>query len=110
MIDGDWSGWRLVDWSTTGGSLDRMRQRHFTEGNKCYLRVRGLNAILKAPVNRIETRSDQFDMYMLLDVNTEVYPMHVGEKFMMVLASTLNLDGTPDSGFFTPAYIADQKD
>ncbi|KAI7726851.1 hypothetical protein M8C21_002788 [Ambrosia artemisiifolia] len=53
-------------------------------------------------VNRIEARSDQFDMYMQLDVNTEIYPMHVGEKFMMVLASTLNLDGTPDSGFFTP--------
>ncbi|KAM0000051.1 putative RNA polymerase, Rpb8, nucleic acid-binding protein [Helianthus debilis subsp. tardiflorus] len=53
-------------------------------------------------VNRIEARSDQLDMYMQLDVNTEVYPMHVGDKFMMVLASTLNLDGTPDSGFFTP--------
>lgn len=53
-------------------------------------------------VNRVEARSDQFDMYMQLDVNTEIYPMHVGEKFMMVLATTLNLDGTPDSGFFSP--------
>ncbi|KAJ9558036.1 hypothetical protein OSB04_012650 [Centaurea solstitialis] len=64
-------------------------------------------------VNRIEARSDQFDMYMLLDVNTEVYPMHVGEKFMMVLASTLNLDGTPDSGFFSPGgrkSLADKFD
>lgn len=53
-------------------------------------------------VNRVEARSDQFDMYMQLDVNTDVYPMHVGDKFMMVLATTLNLDGTPDSGFFSP--------
>ncbi|XP_075110541.1 DNA-directed RNA polymerases II, IV and V subunit 8B isoform X2 [Nicotiana tabacum] len=51
-------------------------------------------------VNRIEARSEQFDMYMLLDVNTEIYPMRVKEKFMMVLASTLNLDGTPDTDYF----------
>ncbi|KAK2971321.1 hypothetical protein RJ639_037954 [Escallonia herrerae] len=52
-------------------------------------------------VSRIEARSEQFDMYMQLDVNTEIYPMHVGDKFMMVLASTLNLDGTPDTGYYT---------
>ncbi|CAK9134853.1 unnamed protein product [Ilex paraguariensis] len=52
-------------------------------------------------VSRIEAMSEQFDMYMQLDVNTEIYRMHVGEKFMMVLASTLNLDGTPDSGYYT---------
>ncbi|KAK4368325.1 hypothetical protein RND71_012117 [Anisodus tanguticus] len=51
-------------------------------------------------VNRIEARSEQFDMFMLLDINTEIYPMRVKEKFMMVLASTLNLDGTPDTGYF----------
>eukprot|EP00262_Sarcandra_glabra_P008064 TRINITY_DN21237_c0_g1_i1.p1 TRINITY_DN21237_c0_g1~~TRINITY_DN21237_c0_g1_i1.p1 ORF type:complete len:146 (-),score=32.32 TRINITY_DN21237_c0_g1_i1:177-614(-) len=52
-------------------------------------------------VSRIEARSEQFDMYMLLDVNTEVYPLSIGEKFTMVLAPTLSLDGTPDSGYFT---------
>lgn len=52
-------------------------------------------------VSRIEARSDQFEMYMQLDVNTDIYPMHVGEKFMMVLAPTLNLDGTPDTGYYT---------
>ncbi|KAL0919126.1 hypothetical protein M5K25_011202 [Dendrobium thyrsiflorum] len=51
-------------------------------------------------VSRIEARSEQFDMYMQLDVNNELYPLLVGEKFSMVLASTLNLDGTPDSGYF----------
>ena len=40
-------------------------------------------------------------MYMQLDVNTEIYPLHVGEKFTMVLAPTLSLDGTPDSGYYT---------
>ncbi|OAY68524.1 DNA-directed RNA polymerases II, IV and V subunit 8B-like [Ananas comosus] len=51
-------------------------------------------------VSRIEARSEQFDMFMQLDINTEIYPMHVGDKFTMVLAPTLNLDGTPDSGYF----------
>lgn len=41
-------------------------------------------------------------MLMQLDVNTEVYPMSVGDKFTMVLAPTLSLDGTPDSGFYVP--------
>ncbi|GLT57754.1 hypothetical protein SLA2020_307040 [Shorea laevis] len=39
-------------------------------------------------------------MFMHLDVNTEIYPMHVGEKFTMALAHTLNMDGTPDTGYF----------
>ncbi|EEC76521.1 hypothetical protein OsI_14307 [Oryza sativa Indica Group] len=54
-------------------------------------------------VSRIEARSDQFDMYMQLDVATDVYPMHPGDRFTMVLVPTLNLDGTPDSAFFTQA-------
>ena len=41
-------------------------------------------------------------MYMLLDVNTEVYRMRIGDKFTMALAHTLNLDGTPDTGYYTP--------
>ncbi|KAG9447283.1 hypothetical protein H6P81_013411 [Aristolochia fimbriata] len=53
-------------------------------------------------VSRIEARSEQFDMYMQLDVNTEIYPLHPGDKFTMVLAPTLSLDGTPDSGYFAP--------
>uniref|UniRef100_A0A1D1XXN8 DNA-directed RNA polymerases I, II, and III subunit RPABC3 n=1 Tax=Anthurium amnicola TaxID=1678845 RepID=A0A1D1XXN8_9ARAE len=52
-------------------------------------------------VSRIVAHSQQFDMDMELDVNTEVYPMHVGDKFTMVLAPTLSLDGTPDTGYFT---------
>ncbi|KAL6503335.1 DNA-directed RNA polymerases II and V subunit 8A [Orobanche gracilis] len=63
--------------------------------------------------SRILASSEQFEMLMLLDVNTEIYPMHVGEKFMMVLASTLNLDGTPDTGYYTPGNkksLADEFD
>ncbi|KAF8369395.1 hypothetical protein HHK36_027275 [Tetracentron sinense] len=52
-------------------------------------------------VSRIEAWSEQFEMYMQLDVNTEIYPLNVGDKFTMVLAPTLSLDGTPDTGYFT---------
>lgn len=54
-------------------------------------------------VSRIEARSEQFDMHMLLDVNIDVYPVSVGEKFTVALAPTLSLDGTPDTGYFTGA-------
>ncbi|PPD75272.1 hypothetical protein GOBAR_DD27802 [Gossypium barbadense] len=48
-------------------------------------------------------------MYMHLDVNTEIYPMHVGDKFTMALAHTLNLDGTPDTGYYTPVVFLQMK-
>lgn len=44
-------------------------------------------------------------MYMQLDVNIDIYPMHVGEKFAMSLASTLDLDGTPDTGYYTQVIL-----
>lgn len=53
-------------------------------------------------VTRIEATSHNLDMFMHLDVNTEVYPMAVGDKFTLAMAPTLNLDGTPDTGYFTP--------
>lgn len=45
-------------------------------------------------------------MYMKLDVNTEVYPMRAGEKFAMVLAPTLSLDGTNDNGLYSNQVIS----
>ncbi|KAH7433218.1 hypothetical protein KP509_07G059800 [Ceratopteris richardii] len=39
-------------------------------------------------------------MYMLLDVNTDIYPLQVDDKFTMALSSTLSLDGTPDDATF----------
>ncbi|EOA38655.1 hypothetical protein CARUB_v10010575mg [Capsella rubella] len=53
-------------------------------------------------VTRVEATSHNLEMFMHLDVNTEVYPMAVGDKFTLAMAPTLNLDGTPDTGYFTP--------
>ncbi|KAG2533875.1 DNA-directed RNA polymerases II and V subunit 8A-like [Panicum virgatum] len=64
-------------------------------------------------VSRVVAESEDSSIYMQLDVAIEVYPMCKGEKFKMVLASTLNLDGTPDTGYFTQAAretLADQFD
>ncbi|XP_004514482.1 DNA-directed RNA polymerases II, IV and V subunit 8B-like [Cicer arietinum] len=53
-------------------------------------------------VNRIEARSEKFDMFMQLDINSELYPLKAGQKFTLVLAPTLNPDGTPDTGYYNP--------
>ncbi|KAF5193630.1 Dna-directed rna polymerases ii and v subunit 8a [Thalictrum thalictroides] len=53
-------------------------------------------------VSRVEVEGEHFNTKMQLDVNTDIYPLHDNEKFTMVLAPTLSLDGTPDTGYFTP--------
>ncbi|EER90304.1 hypothetical protein SORBI_3010G247100 [Sorghum bicolor] len=63
-------------------------------------------------VTRIEATSEN-EMYMQLDVATEVYAMKLGDTFNMVLALTLNLDGSTDAGYYTQAgrkTLADDYD
>ncbi|XP_020203838.1 DNA-directed RNA polymerases II and V subunit 8A [Cajanus cajan] len=43
-------------------------------------------------VSRIVARSEKHDMYMLLDVNTEIYPMREKERFLMALSPSLVLN------------------
>ncbi|KAG4947716.1 hypothetical protein JHK87_043723 [Glycine soja] len=43
-------------------------------------------------VSRIVARSEKCDMYMLLDVNTEIYPMGEKERFLMALSPSLVLN------------------
>ncbi|TKY49523.1 DNA-directed RNA polymerases II and V subunit 8A [Spatholobus suberectus] len=43
-------------------------------------------------VSRIVARSEKRDMYMLLDVNTEIYPMRKKERFLMALSPSLVLN------------------
>ena len=37
---------------------------------------------------------------MILDVNTEIYPMRDGDRFTLVLASTLALNNAPSTGTY----------
>lgn len=51
-------------------------------------------------MSRIKARSDLYEMDLVLDVNVDVYPIEVGDKLGLCLASTLQLDGGPTSASF----------
>lgn len=46
-------------------------------------------------VNRVQATGTTFECQLLLDMNCEIYHIKEGEKFTLVLASTLHLDGSP---------------
>jgi DNA-directed RNA polymerase I, II, and III subunit RPABC3 len=47
-------------------------------------------------VNRLSALGTTFECDLLLDYNCQIYSLLEGEKMTLVLASTLNLDGSPD--------------
>ncbi|XP_055925483.1 DNA-directed RNA polymerases I, II, and III subunit RPABC3-like [Argiope bruennichi] len=49
-------------------------------------------------VSRLHCESESFKMDLILDVNTQAYPMDLGDKFRLVIASTLKESGQPDDG------------
>eukprot|EP01137_Pigoraptor_chileana_P013371 Opistho-2@66813 len=51
-------------------------------------------------VSRIHCRGENHEMDLVLDVNTQLYPMGLNDRFTLVLANTLNEDGTLDDGTF----------
>lgn len=53
-------------------------------------------------VSRIIGRSDLYEMQLTLDINIDVFPVDVGQKIQLCLASTLNSDGTPDTRQYDP--------
>lgn len=55
-------------------------------------------------VSRLHCDSESFKMDLILDVNTQLYPMELGDKFRLVLATTLHEDGAPDDGEFNPLW------
>jgi len=49
-------------------------------------------------VSRLHCESESFKMDLILDVNTQIYPVDLGDKFRMVIATSLREDGTVDDG------------
>ncbi|CAD5232302.1 unnamed protein product [Bursaphelenchus xylophilus] len=49
-------------------------------------------------VSRIFGDSESFKTDLILDVNTQIYPMALGEKFRLALSFTLRDDGLADEG------------
>ncbi|OBS70595.1 hypothetical protein A6R68_00878 [Neotoma lepida] len=47
-------------------------------------------------VSRLHCESESFKMDLILDVNIQIYPVDLGDKFRLVIASTLYEDGTLD--------------
>ncbi|GJQ08963.1 hypothetical protein GpartN1_g754.t1 [Galdieria partita] len=54
-------------------------------------------------VSRILCYGENYQTELLLDINNEIYPIREKEKFEMVLAPTLSLDGRPDDGLYHPS-------
>lgn len=46
-------------------------------------------------VSRLHCESESFKMDLILDINSWIYPMELGDKFRLVLATTLKEDGYP---------------
>ena len=46
-------------------------------------------------VSRLHCESESFKMDLVLDINSWIYPMDLGDKFRLVLATTLQEDGRP---------------
>lgn len=64
-------------------------------------------------VSRILAQGENYESDLLLDINFELFPLKLREKFTLALSSTLNLDGTPDDGVFDQSgkeTLADRYD
>ncbi|XP_052596102.1 DNA-directed RNA polymerases I, II, and III subunit RPABC3 isoform X2 [Peromyscus californicus insignis] len=57
---------------------------------------------LNCSVSRLHCESESFKMDLILDVNIQIYPVDLGDKFRLVIASTLYEDGTLDDGEYNP--------
>jgi DNA-directed RNA polymerase I, II, and III subunit RPABC3 len=49
-------------------------------------------------VSRIAADSENYEMDLLLDVNTDVYPVELSERLTLALATTLDLEGRAETG------------
>lgn len=57
-------------------------------------------------VNRLQATGTTFECELLLDINSEIYTLREADKFALVLASTLHLDGSPADHF---SYVSQQS-
>ncbi|KAI9471461.1 DNA-directed RNA polymerases I, II, and III subunit RPABC3 [Coemansia sp. RSA 989] len=48
-------------------------------------------------VSRIDGRSQTHDMSLILDINSELYPLDAGDKFKLTLASSLSLGDSKEA-------------
>ena len=58
----------------------------------------GLDTWFFCAVSRLFCESESFKMYLILDVNTQLYPVSLGNKFRLQITTSLREDGLPDDG------------
>lgn len=51
-------------------------------------------------VSRIVARGLTYEMELVIDIQTELYPLRTTDKFTMALASTLDMSGKLDDGTY----------
>ncbi|PIA14539.1 RNA polymerase I [Coemansia reversa NRRL 1564] len=51
-------------------------------------------------ISRLDGRSQTHDMSLILDVNTELYPVEAGDKFKLTLSSSLSLGDSKEPAAF----------
>ncbi|KAJ2609872.1 DNA-directed RNA polymerases I, II, and III subunit RPABC3 [Coemansia sp. RSA 1365] len=51
-------------------------------------------------ISRLDGRSRTHDMSLILDVNTELYPVEAGDKFKLTLSSSLSLGDSKEPAAF----------
>jgi DNA-directed RNA polymerase I, II, and III subunit RPABC3 len=62
-------------------------------------------------VSRVSGQSENYEMELVLDINTDLYPIEIDTKLSFALASTLNLDGTAGESYYDQSNketLADQ--
>ena len=70
--------------------------KKFDKGIGAYFEI--LQLLIFWQVSRIECRSEHYDMDLILDVATDIYPMKAEDRFHCVLSSTLSTStATPSS-------------
>ena len=51
-------------------------------------------------VGRCHCKSENFDLEIKMDLNTQIYKVEAEDKLNLALASSLSLDDTPDQGIY----------
>ncbi|XP_045594031.1 DNA-directed RNA polymerases I, II, and III subunit RPABC3 isoform X3 [Procambarus clarkii] len=78
----------VVDVFTTG--VERAEKVEDLQGKKSWSWI--------IQVSRLHCESESFKMDLILDINSMIYPLDFGDKFRLVLATTLREDGYPTDG------------
>jgi len=48
-------------------------------------------------VSRLDCHSENYEMQLLLDINSDIYPLEINDKFLFALASSLSEDGEEEA-------------